>query len=561
MRATVMRGEEFDWAAHIEAVARRLCGEPNARLSSREELRFGTKGSLLVTVAGEHRGTWHSFEAPETGGGVIDLIRFKLGMSNGAALGWLKNEMNIEMPDSKVSRLGRLVASYDYRDEYGVLLYQACRYEPKDFRQRRPREGGGWDWSVKGVRQVPYHLPELAIDLERVAWVVEGEKDADALMNIGLLGTCNAGGAGKWREEFSQYFRGRSIIVLPDNDDPGRDHARDVVRNLLPVASEVRVIELPGLPSKGDVSDWLAAGGTRDQLLALVGSVEPISEMPSGGQEHDDNRPVIRINADALHETASLAERALLASGLPLYTRSGTIVRPAIDDVEAARGRRTKVARLVKIPLANMVDMLARAAHFERWESRTKSWVAVAPPEQIASMVLARDGEWILPPISGVITTPTLRPNGSLLMTEGYDPETRLLLLSPPRLPPVILHPTRDDALRALALLLDLLSEFCFVDDASRAVALSGFITPVIRGAISVAPLHAARAPTPGSGKSYLADIAAAIAIGQRAPAMSAGYTAEELEKRLAAALLSGVSIISLDNVNGELGGTRSVRW
>ncbi len=555
-RAIVMRSESIDWAAYIEAVARRLCGEPNQKLSSREELRFGTNGSLAVFIAGEYRGTWHSFEPPENGGGVLDLIRYKLGVSNGAAIDWLKSELKVDMPErAQPTRLGRLVATYDYFDEQGELLYQACRFDPKDFRQRRPKDGGGWEWNVKSVRQVPYRLPQILAEPDRAVFVVEGEKDVEALERVGLLATCNSGGAGKWRAEHAKYLRGRSVIVLPDNDEAGRAHANDVVRSLLDQRPEqVFLIQLPGLPEKGDVSDWLDAGGTREALLALVDAAEPAQEMPEPADEND-SRPVIRINADALHETASLAEQALKSSGLPLYTRSGSIVRPAIDDVEAARGRRTKIARLVKIPLANMVDMLARAARWEKWETRTKTWIKTSPPEQIAGMVLARDGEWVLPPISGVITTPTLRPDGSLLTTEGYDRETRLLLLSPPSMPPTILRPTRDDALKALTLLQDLLSEFCFVDEASKSVALSGFITPVIRGAITVAPLHAARAPTPGSGKSYLADIAAAIAIGQRAPAMGAGKTEEELEKRLAAALLSGVSIISLDNVNGELGG------
>ena len=550
-----MRGlsSGFDFAAHIEAVARHLYGEPNPQLSHGAELRFGSRGSLRVTTAGAHRGTWHDFES-EVGGGVLDLIRHALGLSNGAAIDWLKSELRVDMPEANVARLGRLVATYDYTDEHGVLLYQACRYDPKDFRQRKPKKGG-WEWSVKGVRQVPYRLPELLSQPERAVFIVEGERDVETLRAHNLLATTNAGGAGKWRAEFAAYFHGRSVIILPDNDDPGRAHAADIVRNLLPVAEDVCIVALPDLPPKGDVSDWFAAGGTRDALLALVEAAEPVREMPVAGADAEDCRPVIQVTAGELHEIASHAELVLKESGLPLYTRSGFIVRPVVDDVEAARGRRTKVARLAKVPTAGMIDLLSRVARWERWDSRNDTWVAVDPPAKIAEIILVRDGEWMLPPIIGVITTPTLRPDGSLLISEGYDAQTRLLLLSPPVMPPVILRPTRDDAVAALDLLKGLLTEFCFVNEASRSVALSGLITPVIRGAISVAPLHAARAPTPGSGKSYLADIAAAIAMGQRAPAMGAGKTEEELEKRLAAVLLSGASLVSIDNVNGELGG------
>jgi hypothetical protein len=164
----------------------------------------------------------------------------------------------------------RIVARYDYRDEAGELVFQVVRYEPKDFRQRRPKPGGGWDWSVKGVRAVPYRLPELLAEPARPVFVVEGEKDVDNLARIRVLGTCNSGGAGKWTAEHAQHLRGRWVFVLSDNDEPGRRHAQQVVATLQGIAESVRTIELPGLPAKGDVSDWLAAGGTREKLVELA---------------------------------------------------------------------------------------------------------------------------------------------------------------------------------------------------------------------------------------------------------------------------------------------------
>jgi hypothetical protein len=113
----------------------------------------------------------------------------------------------------------------------------------------------------------------------------------------------------------------------------------------------------------------------------------------------------------------------------------------------------------------------------------------------------------------------------------------------------------REDALQALALLKELLVEFPFVDNVSRAVALSGIITPIVRGAFSVAPMHVARAAIAGSGKSFLWDIVSSIAAGQLMPVMAAGANEEELEKRLGASLVTGQPLISIDNVNGELGG------
>jgi len=266
-------------------------------------------------------------------------------------------------------------------------------------------------------------------------------------------------------------------------------------------------------------------------------------------------RPIIRIVAGTLHLQATAAERVLHESGAPFYTRGGRIMRPVIEDVPAARGLRTKIARLHEVTVTGMTDWLSRVANFVRLDKREKKWVASNPPDDVAAIVLSRDGEWILDPVTAVITTPTLRPDGSLLTAPGYDPQTRLLLVDPPALPAMPVAPSRSDGLVALDLLLGLLAEFSFVDEPSRAVAVSGLITAVVRGSLTSAPMHAFRAPAAGSGKSYFADLAAAIAIGQRCPVISAGKTEEELEKRLASALIAAQPIVSIDNVNGELRG------
>lgn len=164
----------------------------------------------------------------------------------------------------------RIVAEYYYRDEAGNLIFQVVRFEPKGFRQRRPQLGGGWDWSVNGVQVVPYRLVELLAEPARPVYVVEGEKDCDNLARIGVLATCNAGGAGKWTAQHSAFLRGRRVIVLADNDEAGHNHAQKVAQSLQEIAASVRIVELPGLPVKGDVSDWIAAGGTNEELERLA---------------------------------------------------------------------------------------------------------------------------------------------------------------------------------------------------------------------------------------------------------------------------------------------------
>lgn len=168
----------------------------------------------------------------------------------------------------------RIVATYDYRDAAGQVILQKVRYEPKSFAQRRPDGRGGYTWGLGHIAPVLYRLPELsdpATALQPV-YICEGEKDVDRLAGLGLVATCNFDGASaagqksKWRPEYNQHFAGRVVYILPDNDEPGRAHTQNVARNLHDVAQTVRVINLPDLPAKGDVSDWLDAGHTIDDL-------------------------------------------------------------------------------------------------------------------------------------------------------------------------------------------------------------------------------------------------------------------------------------------------------
>jgi hypothetical protein len=181
---------------------------------------------------------------------------------------------------------GRIVQTYDYTDEEGRLLFQVCRMEPKGFLQRRSKPGGGWVWSVRGCRPVPYRLSELVkADPKRLVLIVEGEKDADRLAALGCIATTNAGGAGKWRPEYNEHFRGRYVIVFPDNDKPGWHHANQVALCLHGIAAAVKIVQLPGVPEKGDISDWLDAGGTLNQLR------EPITAAPLWQPDPEDLQP------------------------------------------------------------------------------------------------------------------------------------------------------------------------------------------------------------------------------------------------------------------------------
>lgn len=281
----------------------------------------------------------------------------------------------------------------------------------------------------------------------------------------------------------------------------------------------------------------------------------PIEPASFGAPVDEDKRPTISTNGAALHVLATNAERVLIQAGAPIYVRGARLVRPVVEEADASRGRRTKVARLSQIGTDAMLDHMSRTARWARYDSRKKKVVNTDPPRSVAAVVLSREGEWNFPRLAGVVTTPTLRPDGSLLNKPGYDEATRLLLVDTPDMAPIPEHPSKNEAAEALGLLGRLLLEVPFVDEASRAVALSALITPIVRGALPVVPLHAARAPAAGSSKSFLMDLASMIATGQLCPVISAGPDIAETEKRLVAAVVSGQPIISVDNVNGDLGG------
>lgn len=153
----------------------------------------------------------------------------------------------------------KIVKEYDYRHENGNLAYQTVRFDPKDFRQRQPaKETGKWLWNLQNVRLVPYRLPELlAAAPERTVFLCEGERDADRLTRLGLVATTNVCGAGKWRADYGRYFYLRRVVVFPDNDAVGHKHAEQVVQHLSPIVSSIKLVLLPGLEEKQDISDWL----------------------------------------------------------------------------------------------------------------------------------------------------------------------------------------------------------------------------------------------------------------------------------------------------------------
>src|SRR5207248_111399 len=168
-------------------------------------------------------------------------------------------------------------AIYEYQDAGGKPLFQKLRYPGKRFTQRKPDEKGGWIYKLYDGPKPLYHLPEVLV--ANYVFICEGEKDADNVRALNLsnrekswffASTTNFDGAGKWREEYSVFFAGKRVVIFPDNDEPGRRHAEQVAASVHRYATGVKVVTLPGLKEKEDVSDWLETGHNADDLLKQV---------------------------------------------------------------------------------------------------------------------------------------------------------------------------------------------------------------------------------------------------------------------------------------------------
>ena len=223
-------------------------------------------------------GLWNCFPC-DTGGDVIKFVELHQHLSFSEAVTFLGIKYNVEPLAEPAKK--QIVATYDYRNEQGELLYQVVRYEPKGFRQRQPDGNGHWIWNTQGMQPLVYRRRELQGC--EVVIVVEGEKDVDGLWNLNLPATCNAGGAGKWKPAHTRQLVDagvKRIVVIPDADSPGQSHAQAVVRCCASMGLTVKIVVLPD--NAKDVSAWLERGATKDDLMTLIRDTSPY-EQPSGG--------------------------------------------------------------------------------------------------------------------------------------------------------------------------------------------------------------------------------------------------------------------------------------
>ena len=316
-----------------------------------------------------------------------------------AALGLTRRDLFVHgvTPHATAHRNGhrRIVTTYDYVDAHGVLVHQTVRLTPKAFRQRRPDPvtPGAWIWNLEGVEPVLYHLPQVLAAIQRgeTIYVVEGEKDAEALQALGLTVTCNAMGAGKWRPSYSAVLRSASVVVLPDNDPPGHQHAREICTALAGIAARCKVVPLHTDTLHSDISDWLQAGGTR---TALEATVEEVSweTMP-----HAQDQAPTRQHGDPARDPLEAARdaAATLLQTLPTLAEDARedAVLDALPDLvplDMRRWMRLKRQLKTAVPGLNMRDLGQARQELRRAAAQQTSPTAGRSQAHIAA-ALAKD--------------------------------------------------------------------------------------------------------------------------------------------------------------------------
>lgn len=282
-------------------------------------------------------------------------------------------------------------------------------------------------------------------------------------------------------------------------------------------------------------------------------------------QEFDTPDPeLLEYKQERMAEILDFAEKQLIERGATVFQSGGRLVHPVrlekLDTGEDDGIRRPAGALLVRtIASYRLKEYLT--THVAFFVTTMSGFKRIAAPLAVVSHLQAREDMWRFPVLNGIIETPTLRADGSLLQDEGYDFASGLWAdFNGVEFPEVKSRPSRNDALTALKMLKELLAGFPFVttsngESPSRSAALSAILTAVVRRSLHSAPLHASSAPTPGTGKTLLWDSVGQIATGRPIAAVSQGRTQEEDEKRFFAVLLEGAPLVLIDNVAHPIGG------
>jgi hypothetical protein len=307
-------------------------------------------------------------------------------------------------------------------------------------------------------------------------------------------------------------------------------------------------------PGDGEIErKW--AHDLRPRGRVKVGTIFWLAAKAGWKRPDVSDRPIIQIKSGEIERTIDAAEAALLRSDGNIYRHGNRVVR-VVHDIVNVRGGKAEALRFHRVETALMNERFSSAARFLKFDGRKGKFVRCDVPEVIGKTYLAR-GQWRLPPIVGIVTAPTIRPDGSILDRPGYDEATGLYLDTlGVSFPEVSGSPSKVDALDALERLKHPIRLFNFKTNADKSVELSFIITGVVRASVKAAPLHGFDAPVAGSGKGKLVAVAAIIATGgvpQVIGHRSGRFGVEEFDKQLSASILGGAASVSIDNLDVPL--------
>lgn len=324
------------------------------------------------------------------------------------------------------------------------------------------------------------------------------------------------------------------------------------------------VIEWSTSKKPADALHWLAdklgmtleKKGRRKRGAGDAG--EPPGESGQGSRDSNDKRPTIKWTQGKLPECVDQAEDAIIKAEMRIYQRAGFLVRVVRRDTPSVRHykRPPGALGLLTVDAPYLIESFTRAAYWLKFSSQKSEWVPTNAPEQAATTYIARRGHWQLPRLWSAISSPTLRPDGTVLQLPGYDKVTQSWYdpcgIEFPEIPE---SPNHADAKAALHKLEKAFSTFPFDSASDKAVALALVLTALVRRSLPSAPLGAITAPVMASGKTLLADCIAILATGVSAPAMKYADTDEEATKTMLAVLAEGDQVVLIDNIERPLEG------
>ncbi|TWT70012.1 primase-helicase zinc-binding domain-containing protein [Crateriforma conspicua] len=416
----------------------------------------------------------------------------------------------------------------------------------------------------------PGRLPEAG-----ETWLlVEGCKDAAALVGMGY----NAAGlpSSKMPPKFGRLFRGCHIVLVPDLDEVGQGGAVSSGGCLRSIAASVRIARLPGeaVETGGDdVRDVLRTPGGASKVREAIDDAEPWQ--PREGEPDKDGRPEVLLTLNYGWHVDQVTQHVgrlgwkspwvpyKKRERLKVYQRGGQLVHVITEPNEKVlSGKVTMPAgslRIRPLPTGQIPLRISDACQLvkEVEHDGDVERKAVPPPKWLIDGIASR-GEYgdDVKALRGIISAPTIRPDGSILQRAGYDERTGLLYKPCGKFPRIPEKPSREDAMKAAGELLDVVKDFPFQEDADRSAWLAMVLSMIGRSAVDgCVPMFAITANVRGAGKSLLADAASIISLGRPAARKTYSTDDNETRKAITATAIEGLPAVLLDNIDRTIGG------